>query len=187
MKLYGVKYISTVFRINGLEVVWDSSLAAIHEIPAPQPRAWVADKLLIGPTKYFISVLSDPSFDVSSMVQFPYKNKKLPPFSISGKIEILESHYHRLIMRSENPGLAVISDTWYPRWKAKVNGKETRVFRVNHSMRGFFVNEPDSHIEMYYYYDDLIILSILSYSVMFSSLLLFVLSVIKNKRKEKNV
>lgn len=187
MRLYGVRYISTVFQIKGLDIVWDSSAVAIHEIIDPRPRAWVADKLLVGPTKYFMSVLSDPSFDIASMAQFPYKNQRLPQFSRSGKIAIEESDYHRLVMRAENPGLAVISDTWHPRWKAKVNGKETRVFRVNHSMRGFFINKPNSHIEMYYYYDDIIILSILSYSFMFISLLLFVLLVIKNKRKEKNV
>jgi hypothetical protein len=175
MQLFGVKYIATIYDIKGLRLVKDSSMIKLYEVPDPMKRAWVVDKLLIGPEKYFIKFLQTESYDLYSHALFPYENQILPENSRSGKIEVLESSKHSLKMKAETAGLAVVSDTWYPRWKAKVNGKWQRIFRVNHSMRGVFVEEPNSIIEMNYDYDDTIWLSILSYFVMLFSLILYIL------------
>jgi hypothetical protein len=175
MQLFGVKYIPTIYDIKGLRLVKDSSIIKLYEVPDPMPRAWVVDKLLIGPEKYFIKYLYTDSYDLYSHAFFPYENQVLPENSRSGKIEVLQDDEHYLKMKVETSGLAVISDTWYPRWKAKVNGKRQRVFRVNHSMRGVFVEKPNSILEMYYNYNDTIWLSILSYFAMLFSLITYIL------------
>ena len=176
MQLFGVKYISSVYRINDLPIVWDSAMAKIQEVPDPRPRAWTVNTLLIGPTKYFMSFLNNNNYDIKTSAQFPYKEKNLPPNSAAGEIEIVESGHHFIKMKVRNPGLAVVSDTWYPRWKAKVNGEKARIFRVNHSMRGVFVEKPDSTIEMEFYYNDIIILSIISFIVLIISIVIFIKS-----------
>ena len=137
------------------------------------PRAWVVDKLLISSSKYFYNYLINNSYNTYNYAQFPYKNQKLPDNSKSGIAYVIKSDYHSMTLKAETAGLLVISDTWYPRWKAKVNGKQSRVFRVNHSMRGVFVDQPGSLIEMYYDYDDIIILSIISYFAILLSIVVF--------------
>jgi len=175
MQLYGVKYIISIFNIQGLPIVKDSSMVKIYEIQNPMPRAWVVDKLLISPTKHFAGFLRNESYDFNTETLFPYKNQSLSSGSLSGNIDVVESSNHYLKMNVETAGLAVISDTWYPRWKAKVNGKAKRVFRVNHSMRGVFVDQPNSTLEMYYDFNDTIWLSIISYLIMISVLIMFLI------------
>ncbi len=180
MQLYGVKYIPTIIEIKGLPIISGSSFVKIHKVPEPMPRAWVVNKLLIGPTKHFYSFLNNGYYDFNSMAYFPYMNQSLPPNSASGKIEVVKNDHHSLIMNVETPGMAVVSDTWYPRWKAKVNGKPKRIFRINSSMRGVLIEEPNSILEMYYDYRITVILGIISYLLIFLSLILFYHSSIIN-------
>jgi hypothetical protein len=51
------------------------------------------------------------------------------------------------------PGLLVLSDSFYPGWKAFVDGKETAIHRVNHVMRGVLLS-PGNH-EVRFRYDPL--------------------------------
>ena len=44
----------------------------------------------------------------------------------------------------------MISDSWYPRWKARVDGQESIVYRVNNSMRGVVSSRAGAEIELYY-------------------------------------
>ncbi len=45
---------------------------------------------------------------------------------------------------TDKPGLLVISDTWYPGWKAFVDGRESPLVKANHFMRGLAL-EAGSH------------------------------------------
>jgi uncharacterized membrane protein YfhO len=46
--------------------------------------------------------------------------------------------------------MVVISDMWYPKWKARIDGKECAVYRVNNSMRGVISPSAGTEIELYY-------------------------------------
>jgi uncharacterized membrane protein YfhO len=52
--------------------------------------------------------------------------------------------------QSSGPGLLVLGDTYYPGWKAFVNGKESRIYRVNHAMRGVVVAGGRQSVEFRY-------------------------------------
>jgi len=41
-------------------------------------------------------------------------------------------------------GLLVLSDSYYPGWKARIDGQKTAIYRVNHALRGLFV-PPGAH------------------------------------------
>ncbi len=43
-----------------------------------------------------------------------------------------------------------ISDTYFPSWKAKVDGKETQVFLADYAFRGIVVPKGVHTIQMYY-------------------------------------
>ncbi|OGX55481.1 MAG: hypothetical protein A2447_03265 [Omnitrophica WOR_2 bacterium RIFOXYC2_FULL_38_12] len=44
------------------------------------------------------------------------------------------------------PSMLVLTDVWYPGWKAYINGKETKIFRVNYCQRGVWLEKGEHHI-----------------------------------------
>lgn len=53
-------------------------------------------------------------------------------------------------VRSEGPGFLVLGDAYYPGWRAVVNGKEQRIIRTNHGLRGVMVPPGESTVELSY-------------------------------------
>jgi len=49
-------------------------------------------------------------------------------------------------VRSSAPALLFLSDNYYPGWKAKVNGKETKIFRADYTFRAVVVPEGESAV-----------------------------------------
>lgn len=45
------------------------------------------------------------------------------------------------------PGLIFLSDNYYPTWRAKVNGKEAKIYRADYSFRAVVVREGKSVVE----------------------------------------
>jgi uncharacterized membrane protein YfhO len=52
--------------------------------------------------------------------------------------------------RASQPGLAVLSDNWFPGWKATVDGRPTPIERVDYLVRGVRVPAGRSRIVMRY-------------------------------------
>lgn len=46
------------------------------------------------------------------------------------------------------PSMLVLTDIWYPGWKAYDNKKETTIYRVNYCQRGIWLEEGTHHIKM---------------------------------------
>jgi hypothetical protein len=51
---------------------------------------------------------------------------------------------------SPSPNLLVVADTWYPGWRATVDGQEAAIFRVNGTFRGVLVPAGRHHVGMTY-------------------------------------
>jgi hypothetical protein len=60
---------------------------------------------------------------------------------------------HRIDLEtfSHSPALLVLSDTYYPGWTVRTNGREETCVRVNHMMRGVFV--PPGHNRVQFRYE----------------------------------
>lgn len=56
----------------------------------------------------------------------------------------------RLRVSRKQPGYLVLTNAWYPGWKAKVNGVEKPVLRANYAFQALEVPAGDSQIEVYY-------------------------------------
>ena len=46
--------------------------------------------------------------------------------------------------QAEDEGFVVVTTTYYPGWEARINGKETPIYRVNSSFIGFLI-PPGKH------------------------------------------
>src|SRR5579885_3336322 len=51
---------------------------------------------------------------------------------------------------SARAGLLFLSDTYYPAWKATVNGKETKIYRADYAFRAVVVPDGKSTVKFYY-------------------------------------
>jgi len=70
-----------------------------------------------------------------------------------GKVDRLEHGLQSVSMqvRCAGPCLVVLADSYYPGWKAYVNGVESRILRVNHAMRG--VEAPGGESDVTFIYE----------------------------------
>lgn len=51
---------------------------------------------------------------------------------------------------SPRPGLLFLSDNYYPRWKARINGIEEKIYRADYTFRAVKVPKGKSIVEFYY-------------------------------------
>ena len=47
----------------------------------------------------------------------------------------------------KEPGFLVISDNYYPAWKAYVDGKETKVYKADYTLKAVWLEKGDHKVE----------------------------------------
>jgi len=72
--------------------------------------------------------------------------------TFKGDVHMLNYSSHEISMntRSESKQLLVLSDTYYPGWHVLVNGKLRECLRVNHMMRGIWLDKGDQEVKFIY-------------------------------------
>lgn len=56
----------------------------------------------------------------------------------------------KIEVNSSSPSLLFLSDNYYPRWKAKVNGRVSKIYRTNYTFRSVALPKGDSIVEFIY-------------------------------------
>jgi uncharacterized membrane protein YfhO len=72
------------------------------------------------------------------------------PAGTGGSAAITRYEDDRVTMRSHGSGMLVLSDSWYPGWRAKVDGRDAKVERVDYLLRGVRVGPGAHTVEMTY-------------------------------------
>ena len=83
----------------------------------------------------------------------------------------LENGKFEMKIDSESGGFLVVSENYYPGWKAEIDGERTKVFRTNYTLLGIMV-PPGNHMVTLNFFPDSLLISIL---VSIASFLLFLL------------
>ena len=55
-----------------------------------------------------------------------------------------------LDVAAESPGLLILSELYYPGWRARVNGRPTEIYKVDGALRGIMVPGGESLISVEY-------------------------------------
>ena len=76
-----------------------------------------------------------------------------PRDELSTRVEIKSYTIHSVVIEAETnvPGLLVLTDTYYPDWMVKVNGKNKEIYPVDLCFRGVFL-EPGKHELRFVYF-----------------------------------
>ncbi len=152
-QMWGVKDFLSSFELPQPFVLKSDTLGVKrYELPEVFPRAWIVKDVVSTPAdnKKSAELLLDDNFNPREMAIVNGNTPQLPSNSENSSAEIIEQKNHLLKIKASAPGLVVVSDSWYPKWKARVNGQESEVYRVNNSMRGVVSPSAGAEIELYY-------------------------------------
>ncbi len=83
---------------------------------------------------------------------------------------------------SNHPSLLVLTDMYFPGWKAKIDTTNTEIYRVNGLLRGVFVPKGN-HIVTYYYFPTIFIIGL--YTMFLAILIIISLYVISYAKKRQ--
>lgn len=139
-------------RVRGLRVVHDGPDARVYVNAHAQPRATVvAAQRVVPSAEAALAEVGRQGFDLRRGVITEQRVPGLPDapaggVAPAGSARIVRTEPDRLVVRarSSRPGMLVVSDNWFPGWKATVDGKDGDVQRVDYVLRGVHVG-PGLH------------------------------------------
>ena len=154
-------------------------------------NVWYIDKLI--PTnspKDEIEMLSNINTKKEAVYDKNiFDNIKITDFSSEGKIEVVEYNPNRIIYKSENQNksFVVFSEIYYSHgWKVLIDGKESKLIRVNYTLRGLELSPGNHTIEMKfmpnaYIIGDKVILAS-NYILLFLLIIVIFIEIKKNRK-----
>jgi hypothetical protein len=141
-KLWGVAYEISAkpTAYAGQEVFSGASGMKVYRQPAAFPRAWAVHKLIRVTSDdqanwYMMERLDDLHSEAVMFDPVP----ALPPCTApADSVDLKEDRGSRvsLSVRLSCPAMIVVSDTYFPGWRAFVDGAPARIYQVNSAMRG---------------------------------------------------
>lgn len=141
-----------------LSLVYNSE-TKIYRNNTVMPRAYIvhrAEKLL--QKEKIIERLKNPHFDFrkSIIVEKDLPPKMLfcnhSPVSDGSFVTIVDYQPNRVELEAtmENDGFLVLSDTYYPGWKAYVDGTQAEIYPANYMLRSLYLTQGTHHITFVY-------------------------------------
>lgn len=146
LRLLNTKYIlanKTAFAFDKTSV--DQITPSLYKIKQTLPRAYIVPNAIVVKSRNeLIKNLEDKNFDFKKYILL----EKKPYVSILNSSNYKEANIISykpnkidIIIPMENPGFLVLSEIWYPGWKAFVNGKQTEIYKTNYIFRSIYLNK----------------------------------------------
>jgi hypothetical protein len=148
--LLNVRYVVThaAVPLAGYDLIATAEGVSIYENKNALPRAFFASRVTeVNNHAEAIETLRDPLFDAASTVVIESANAQgiddatqAQQASIS-QAKIIEDMRNRVLIETQNdiPEMLVLSDNYYPGWRASIDGASTEIFRANCTMRAIRV------------------------------------------------
>lgn len=145
--------ISKVFKLDKLSPVFRDKSVVVLENKKVLPRAFFVSQWEVAQDEdIFRKLLSDNfPFQEKIIIEEDFKrfNQNEKNESEVSFVEY-DSQTSKVKVKSNVPGFLFVSDTWYPDWKALVDGKEEKILRANYAFRAVPVSEGEHIVEFIY-------------------------------------
>jgi hypothetical protein len=164
--LLNVKYLVTTKEIDTLlttksELVFKDKETRIYKNKHYMQRAFFVNKIKYlsddSALKYLSSKVYNPNLEVIFPISQISSNFKINESQngLFNKIEILDYKAEEIFISLSNKtnGILVLSEAYYPGWKAYVDNKEVEIIRANHVLRAIYV--PKGVHEVLFKYEPL--------------------------------
>jgi hypothetical protein len=157
LDLANVTYIVSPARINvpSWEEAFTGSRAVVYRNGNALPRAYLAGNVEVVPDSMAVATLLAEGFDKRRTVVLP---EPLPAGVTAepdpeGSVEWTDRQLDAATLRvaTDRPTLLVLSDNYYPAWRASVDGQPVEILRANYTFRA--VPVPAGEHEVRFEYD----------------------------------
>jgi hypothetical protein len=154
-QFFGVRYsLGKKGQENQKEVYAGKRDMKVFEYPSPYPRAWSVHRTesvrdLPTARRRFIAQNFDPRSQA-----FVVKRAAPDVEICSGQDEVAiplrEPNYLRITAKLGCKGLVILSDPWYPGWRASVDSHPAEILEIDGGVRGVIVGPGDHTVVMRY-------------------------------------
>jgi hypothetical protein len=125
----------------------------LYRVENTVPRVYVVDRIVIEkePRKV-LERLSQREFDPFRQVVLDADISLLPGEALKAHTEITHYENSLVIIQAtvSQDSLLVLADSYYPGWKAFVDGKETKILKANYFYRAIVLPKGTHHVEFRY-------------------------------------
>lgn len=157
LDLLNLKYILSKDEINSprLKLVYNKDIN-IYENMQALPRAFIVYKAkVIKDEDQILKELASQNFNPReyAIVEDDLDFKELSEsVSLNSEVKIINYKPHLVVIDTNLPnnGFLVLSDTYYPGWKAFVDGKESKVYRANYILRAVYLAKGKHQVKFIY-------------------------------------
>jgi hypothetical protein len=143
--------------LEGMLPAYAGRDARIYPNPAALPRAFVVDRQeVVGGADAALERVTTPGFPARDVAVTEKPIAGLPEGTAStparGSAQITDYEAERVSVETSagRPALLVLTDSWFPGWKATVDGRDTPVHRVDYLIRGVSVPAGTHRVEFRY-------------------------------------
>jgi len=134
------------------------SMVYLFELPGENPLAWVAPVIVKAPDEQVLNTVLDPRFDLRRAALFdtaaPVTGQTVSalPDPSTTKVNVTRYEPGRVSLALDTPAAAgsalVVSENFYPGWKATVDGQPASVGRADYSMIGIELPAGGRSVEL---------------------------------------
>jgi hypothetical protein len=137
----------------GLERVYEEDGVKVYHLGDPLPRAWVVHGGVVLGDNAAIELLNREDFDPRKTAILGPESEALVPYEAGrpGAVaKVVEALPGRLVLdvAPENTGLLVVSQPYYAGWRARVDGEEVPLERVDYLLQGVPVPSGPQRVEL---------------------------------------
>lgn len=152
------------------------------------PRAFFCyDYRVVKNDTAILNLLASDTFDVSQFVvleESPEEQLSNQKGTSSVNIRHLQNDYLSVDVKTDQPGFLVLSEVYYPEWKACIDGKSTKIYRADYTLRAVYVPAGEHKIEMYYSKRNITIGGLIALITLIFSLIIGLVSFQRTRRKK---
>jgi hypothetical protein len=127
----------------------------VHRLEQVAPRAWLVYQAQQVDEDATLAELDAFGFDPAQMALIPPGTSislDIPPSNQKGQVEILYRTPGSLLLNVSTltDGLLVISEIYYPGWRAVIDDQASPLLRVDHTLRGILVRAGQHRVHVSY-------------------------------------
>lgn len=159
LSLLGVKYVMTDIAWPALGPGWEiihSEETILYRNKKPAERALVLHDYIVAGTNEALAMARSPGFDHRKFLLLeeeppaPSDGSAAEGLPAEARITSYQADEVRLSASSPRPGFLLLLDTYFPGWKATVNGQPIAILRADYNFRAVRLPAGRSEVRFFY-------------------------------------
>jgi hypothetical protein len=147
----------------GLQRVYEEGEVRAYRVSDPLPRAWVVSDLVVADDEQAIALLNSEAFDPRTTAVLPPESGEFvlqsdragavpgDALPLSAQLQSAAPGKLAFTVAPAQDGLLVVSQPFYPGWRAEVDGQRVPIYQVDTLLQGVPIQAGSHRIELIYH------------------------------------